>query len=185
MSLYSNCGYCHRLSSRADIRIRHEKHSCQRKEKPEDAPKVPFPTENQNGFPNGIEFGEAFWLKTTSSREGNLLLQTFPTCWQDIMDVYEKVTERPFGYMVLDLHPGSDDRKRVFSHLLTHEGRTGIREREKMSDHGAKWYIKNHFNQLDSFEARCLGRRSTREKRPWMIVQQMFLDPWMKTAMTA
>ena len=24
--------------------------------------------------------------------------------------------------MVLDLHPGSDDRKRVFSHLLTHEG---------------------------------------------------------------
>ena len=52
----------------------------------------------------------------------NLLLQAFPTCWQDMMDVYQKVTERPFGYMVLDLHPGSDDSKRVFSHLLTHEG---------------------------------------------------------------
>ena len=54
----------------------------------------------------------------------NLLLQAFPTCWQDMMDVYQKVTERLFGYMVLDLHPGcgSDDRKCVFSHLLTHEG---------------------------------------------------------------
>ena len=52
----------------------------------------------------------------------NLLLQAFPTCWQDMMDVYQKVTEQPFGHMVLDLHPGSDDRKRVFSHLLTHEG---------------------------------------------------------------
>ena len=27
----------------------------------------------------------------------NLLLQAFPTCWQDIMDVYQKVTKRPFG----------------------------------------------------------------------------------------
>ena len=52
----------------------------------------------------------------------NLLFQAFPTCWQDMMDVYQKVTKRPFGYMVLDLHPGSDDRKRVFSHLLMHEG---------------------------------------------------------------
>ena len=52
----------------------------------------------------------------------NLLFQAFPTCWQDMMDVYQKVTERPFGYTVLDLHPASDDRKRVFSHLLTHEG---------------------------------------------------------------
>ena len=52
----------------------------------------------------------------------NLLLQAFPTCWQDMMDVYQKVAERPFGYMVLDLHPASDDRRRVFSNLLTHEG---------------------------------------------------------------
>ena len=52
----------------------------------------------------------------------NLLLQAFPTCWQDMMGVYQKVTERSFGYTVLDLHPASDDRKRIFSHLLTHEG---------------------------------------------------------------
>lgn len=52
----------------------------------------------------------------------NLLLQAFPNYWSDIMTVYQKMSERPFGYMVLDLHPGSDDKKRVFSHLLTHEG---------------------------------------------------------------
>ena len=259
MSLY--CGYCHRLFSRVDSRIRHEKHSCQRKENPEDVPKIPFPTENQNRFPNEVEYGEALRFKTPSSiivvgpsgcgktcfteslllddleelflsplptihycygvwqdgfldmkdagvqfHEGipetehlkswfskggllvlddlmaeggedkelldlftkhshhqnitvlylcqdmfppgkyaksisrnahyivafknprdqlgmrNLLLQAFPTCWQDMMDVYQKVTKRPFGYMVLDVHPGSDDSKRVFSHLLTHEG---------------------------------------------------------------
>jgi len=50
----------------------------------------------------------------------HLLLQAFPTCncWQDMMDVYQKLTERPSGYTVLDLHPASDVRKRVFSHLL-------------------------------------------------------------------
>ena len=52
----------------------------------------------------------------------NVLLQAFPACWQEMMDVYRKVSKRPFGYKVLDLHPASDDRKRVFSHLLTHEG---------------------------------------------------------------
>ena len=52
----------------------------------------------------------------------NLLLQAFPTYWQDVMDMYQKVIKRPFGYMVLDLLPVSDDRIRVLSHLLTHEG---------------------------------------------------------------
>ena len=243
MSLY--CGYCHRLFSRVDSRILHEKHSCQRKENPEDVPKIPFPTENQNRFPNEVEFGEAYRFKTPSSilvvgpsgcgktcfTESLLLdhleelfvspLPTIHYCYgvwqdgfqdegipetdhlkswfpkggllvlddltaeggedkelldlftkhshhqnitvlylcqdmfppgkyaksisrnahyivafkiprdqlsmrnlllQDMMDVYQKVTERPFGYMVLDLHPSSDDNKRVFSHLLTHEG---------------------------------------------------------------
>jgi len=61
----------------------------------------------------------------------NLLLQAFPSCWQDMMDVYQKVTERPFGYTVLDLHPASDDRKRVFSHLLTHEGYPHMHRRNR------------------------------------------------------
>ena len=52
----------------------------------------------------------------------NLLLQAFPSNWQDIMDVYRKVTERSFGYVTLDLHPASADQARVLSHLLKHEG---------------------------------------------------------------
>ena len=52
----------------------------------------------------------------------NLLLQAFPIYWQDVVDVYQNVIERPFRYMVLDLHPASDDRIRVLRHLLTHEG---------------------------------------------------------------
>ena len=35
----------------------------------------------------------------------NLLLQSFPTRWQEVQHTFRKVTERPFGYMVLDLHP--------------------------------------------------------------------------------
>ena len=273
MSLY--CQYCHRLFSRIDSRIRHEKRSCQssESEKTQEVRKITFPTEKNHGIPNGIEMGEAFQFKTPSSilivgpsscgktcftesllldhleeffvnppttihycygawqdgfrdmkdagvqfHEGvpttfhlqkwfpkggllvlddlmveggedkelldlftkhshhqnitvlylcqdmfppgkyaksisrnahyviafknprdqlgmrNLLLQAFPTCWQDMMDVYQKVTERPFGYTVLDLHPASDNRKRVFSHLLTHEGYPRWHRRIKKED---------------------------------------------------
>ena len=52
----------------------------------------------------------------------NLLLQAFPMEWQDIMQVYSEATQRPYGYITLDLHPASKDAHRVFSHLLTHEG---------------------------------------------------------------
>ena len=52
----------------------------------------------------------------------NLLLQSFPTQWQEVLDTFRKVTERPFGYMLLDLHPASKDDQRVLSHLLKDEG---------------------------------------------------------------
>ena len=52
----------------------------------------------------------------------NILLQAFPSWWQDFMEVCRKVTLRPYGYLALDLHPASDDNRRVFSHLLTYEG---------------------------------------------------------------
>ena len=39
----------------------------------------------------------------------NLLLQAFPTRWQEVQDTFRKVTERPFSYMVLDLHPKSSE----------------------------------------------------------------------------
>ena len=54
----------------------------------------------------------------------NLLLQAFPSRWKEVLDVFDKVTRRPFGYMMLDLHPASDDALRVFSHLLEKEGIT-------------------------------------------------------------
>ena len=63
----------------------------------------------------------------------NLLLQAFPTYWQDEMEIYQKVIKRPFGYMVQDLHPASDDRIRVLRDLLTHGGflRCYLRKRDQ------------------------------------------------------
>ena len=52
----------------------------------------------------------------------NLLLQSFPTQWQAVLDTFRKVTERPFGYMLLDLHPASQDDQRILSHLLKDKG---------------------------------------------------------------
>ena len=239
------CCYCQKPFTRAGSKRHHEKYTCWKRienghdklplvDLPSstaitrvDAPKIAFPTEKQNGIPNGIERGIAFRFKTPSSilvvgpsgcgktcftesllldhleelfvsppptihycygvwqhgfqdmkdagiqfhegvpttfhlqkwfPKGGLLVlddlmfeggedkelldlftkhshhQAFPTCWQDMMDVYQKVTERPFGYTVLDLHPASDDRKRVFSHLLTHEGYPRWHRRIKKED---------------------------------------------------
>lgn len=54
----------------------------------------------------------------------NLIRQAFPKHWPDVLDVYDTVTARPFGYVFLDLHPASDDTYRVFSDLLEDEGYT-------------------------------------------------------------
>ena len=51
----------------------------------------------------------------------NLLLQSFPTQWQEVLDTFRKVTDRPYGYMLLDLHPASQDDQRVLSHVLKDE----------------------------------------------------------------
>ena len=59
------CRYCQRLFSRADSRSRHEKYRCERRF--EDPPKYTFPTKTSNGSPQGIEIGQAFRFKTTSS----------------------------------------------------------------------------------------------------------------------
>ena len=67
MSIY--CQYCHRLFSRVDSRVRHDKHSCQSSgsEKAREVPKITFPNEKNHGILNGIETGEAFRFKTPSS----------------------------------------------------------------------------------------------------------------------
>ena len=52
----------------------------------------------------------------------NLLLQAFPIQWQVLQDTFQRLTERSFGYMVLDLHPGSSDDQRILSHLVKNKG---------------------------------------------------------------
>ncbi len=52
----------------------------------------------------------------------NVALQAFPTKWQTVLDVFRRVTSRPFGYLVMDLHPASSDDNRLVSHLLKDEG---------------------------------------------------------------
>jgi len=52
----------------------------------------------------------------------NLLLQAVPTQWQVLQDTFQRLTECPFGYRVLDLHPGSSDNQRILSHHLEDEG---------------------------------------------------------------
>ena len=52
----------------------------------------------------------------------NLLLQAFPTEWQHVQDTFRRVTDRPFGYLFLHLHPKSTDDRRILSQLLKEEG---------------------------------------------------------------
>ena len=64
---------------------------------------------------HGIRFHEGI-------PDSELLPVWFPTRWQEVQDTFRKVTERPFGYMLLDLHPKSSDDQRILSHLLKEEG---------------------------------------------------------------
>jgi len=54
----------------------------------------------------------------------NVLLQSFPTTWKDSLETFHQATTRPYGYLVLDLHPASSDQQRLLSHLLKDEGWT-------------------------------------------------------------
>ena len=46
----------------------------------------------------------------------NLLLQAFPTQLQDVQNKFRRVTERPSGYLLWDLHQKSSDDRRILSH---------------------------------------------------------------------
>ena len=52
----------------------------------------------------------------------NLLLQVYPEKWCRVLKLFLRLTARPFGYIMLDLHPASDDRFRLWSHLTKREG---------------------------------------------------------------
>ena len=54
----------------------------------------------------------------------NVLLQSFPSDWKDCLETFHMATSRPFGYLVLDLHPASSDEFRLWSNLLKGEGWT-------------------------------------------------------------
>ena len=58
-----------------------------------------------------------------------LALQAFPTEWSHILHIFRECTQRPFGYLMLDLHPASDDRYRLFTNVLPEEGLTELYER--------------------------------------------------------
>ena len=54
----------------------------------------------------------------------NLLLQAFPTNWSTVLDTFQKVTEQPHAYLLLDFHPTSPDTQRVLSNVLKDQGIT-------------------------------------------------------------
>ena len=89
----------------------------------------------------------------------NILLQAFLTYWQDVMDMYQQVSKRPFGYIVLDLNPAGDYRIRVLSHFLTHEEflRCYKKERSGIS------ILKSTSIDLAHLKQAILGETWTRE----------------------
>ena len=55
-----------------------------------------------------------------------ILLQAFPDRWRQVLRQFKRVTSRPFGYLMLDVHPASDDRYRLCSHLTPREGKAQV-----------------------------------------------------------
>ena len=62
-------------------------------------------------------------FKNPRDRTGmrNLALQAFPDQWQGVMEVFNRCTQNPFGYLMLDLHPASGDRFRLWTNLRGRE----------------------------------------------------------------
>ncbi|CAH3021199.1 unnamed protein product, partial [Porites evermanni] len=55
-----------------------------------------------------------------------ILLQAFPDKWRQVLRLFKRITSRPFGYLMLDVHPASDDRYRLWSHLTRREGKAQV-----------------------------------------------------------
>jgi len=75
------------------------------------------PGKYAKGISRNVHYIVAFKNPRDQLGMRNLLLQAFPTQWQVLQDTFQRLTERPFVYMVLDLHPGSLDNQRILSHL--------------------------------------------------------------------
>ena len=55
-----------------------------------------------------------------------ILLQAFPDRWRQVLRLFKHITSRPFGYLLLDVHPASDDLYRLWSHLTPREGQAQV-----------------------------------------------------------
>ena len=52
--------------------------------------------------------------------------QAFPQDFKEVLNVYRDATERPYGYLMFDLHPNSSDHERLKTNLLRSEGYTTV-----------------------------------------------------------
>ena len=68
----------------------------------------------------------AISFKSPSDKTGirNLLLQVYPEKWRRVLKLFLRLTARPFGYIMLDLHPASDDRFRLWMSFNQTRGHT-------------------------------------------------------------
>ena len=55
-----------------------------------------------------------------------ILLQAFPDRWHQVLRLFKRITSRPFDYLMLDMHPASDDRYHLWSHLTPREGKAQV-----------------------------------------------------------
>ena len=53
-----------------------------------------------------------------------LLLQAFPDRWKSILKLFNECTQHPYGYIMIDMHPASDDRFCLFSNVTVRDGPT-------------------------------------------------------------
>lgn len=51
-----------------------------------------------------------------------MALQAFPQRWKDVLAVFQKVTQRPYGYLVLDFHAHTPDDHRLWTNVLQEKG---------------------------------------------------------------
>ena len=61
--------------------------------------------------------------------------------WRQVLHLFDKCMQRPYGYIMMDLHPASDDRFRLFSYLTQRAGPLDVYEHlwvphpRRMPDH--------------------------------------------------
>ena len=54
----------------------------------------------------------------------SIMTQMFPTYWRDALEAYNDATSEEYGYLMIDLHPASNDKYRLFANILDDQGYT-------------------------------------------------------------